>query len=1185
MRLNKLKLAGFKSFVDPTTLDLLYRGPTSARTDSQSPLVAVIGPNGCGKSNIIDAIRWVLGESSAKNLRGETMSDVIFNGSSTRKPVNQASIELVFDNEDGSLGGEYARFAEISVRRVAARDGQSTYFLNGTRCRRKDITELFLGTGLGPKSYAIIEQGMISRVIEAKPEELRAFIEEAAGVSLYRKRRQETETRMRHTHENLERLSDIRQELDKQLEKLKRQSESAEKYKLYKEEQDKLDAELAALRCQVFHEQIQVKEREVRSIANVLEEKLATRAHIDLELEKLRVVHTEKIEDWKKEQGQFYGIGTEIARIEQSLQHHQERKKTLETDLVQTEQNSELNRLQMIEDEEGLKQLQETLNNVHPEAKSAGLHLTESEKVSCEAEEAMRRFTEGYEVFQQAAEKSQRTAEVEKARIEQLDRQSREAKIQWDRLQKEQSDFNLTHLEQQVEKLEHDLLEQECLGGNTPAELTSLSGELNQSREVLHQAHKNLNETRTELQRLRGRLASLEALQQAALGKTNACIKGWLKSHGLSEYPRLGESIEVQPGFERAVETVLGDALEAICVPGVDAVVALIGELQEGNVTFLTASNPVVSLLPDTAEDWLSSKIKTNKTDLVLETLLAGICVVETLQDALQKQKTLKSHESVVTREGVWLGPNWLKVHRGSDTHSGILAREAEIKELTQSLSDLNARVVASESLVSSLQTDINSLEQKRESLHQKQQVESRVLKELSSKLSSERTRLEHFRSRLARIQSETADQKQKLQLAEEETAIARLRLQTALDTMEMDSKKRVTLQHERETLRACLQKANGEAKIAKEKAYALNLKEQSLLTQKQAIEEGLSRLSKQRQGIEERLGNLRLQLEGLNDPEQEMQQALDDLLGKRLIAETSLNQTRMEVDEVEDALRTFEKQRNALEEAAQGVRTQLEQVRMDWQALQIRCQTVQEKLTESGKTLEQILEGLPKEANEVEWALALEQVTKRIERLGAINLAAIEEYESESVRKNYLDSQHKDLTEALETLENAIKKIDKETKIRFQETFNKVNTEFKLLFPGLFGCGEANLELIGEDLLEAGVGLTARPPGKRNSSIHLLSGGEKALTAVALVFAIFQLNPAPFCLLDEVDAPLDDANVGRFCELVKRLSKTVQFIFVTHNKLAMEMADHLVGVTMKEPGVSRLVSVDVEEAFAMVAS
>lgn len=1169
MQLKKIKLAGFKSFVDPTTLEL------------KSSLMAVVGPNGCGKSNVIDAIRWVMGESSAKNLRGESMNDVIFNGSTTRKPVGQASIELIFDNADGSAGGEYASYAEISVRRVATRDGQSSYFLNGTRCRRRDITDIFLGTGLGPRSYAIIEQGMISRVIEAKPEELRGFLEEAAGISLYRKRRQETETRMRHTRENLARLDDIRQELEKQLERLKRQSESAERYRLYKQEHDQLEVELATLRWCSLNEQLKERANDIRTLSTNLEEKLAERASLDLEFEKSRLLQTEKSDHWKVIQGQYYDLGSQVARIEQTLQHHREREQSLKSDLNQVDQQCHQIEHQLKEDRELLQSILEDWAILEPEYALIQNQSKESETVLVESESAMRQWTLGFEQFQQASQAPQRMAEVEKARIEQLEKQSREAKIRFDKLLGEQAQLNIPLLEQTLAALEMQIQDQETDNLETENKLSFVIEQLNQNRITSENEAKVLDELRSRLQSLKGRFASLEALQQAALGKTNSVVTEWLKTTGLRDSIRLAEKLEVEPGFERAVETVLGNALEAVCVPGLNVVSDWLGTLQEGQVTLIDLDDKTELPISDKGV-LLAHKIK---SEVSLQALMGTVFVVKDLPAARAFHPSLRIGESVITQDGIWLGPNWIKIHRGEENHLGVLARETELKQIAIQVEELNEKIETTETLRSQCQETLKALEMERENFRKQQQDQARVLQGISSKASAERARLEHVRNREARLQEEIAEQRQLLTLADEESALARMTLESALDSMEDFSKRRVALQSEGETLKGLLQVAVQSARESKEKVHGMALKQQSIATERRAIEEGLRRLEHQLQTDQARRKNCQNQLQDLESPQQELRFSLEELLSKRMNVEEILTEARSALDQLDQALRGLEKHRTVLESEANEFRVKLERIRMEWQGLEVRCQTVQEKLTQQGLSAEQLLPNLPTEAEEKAWEERLEQVSKRIERLGAINLAAIEEFQSESERKNYLDSQHKDLTEALETLENAIRKIDRETRARFKETFDKVNAEFQTLFPRLFGGGQAILELLGEDLLEAGVTVMARPPGKRNSSIHLLSGGEKALTAVAMVFAIFQLNPAPFCLLDEVDAPLDDANVGRFCELVKHMSQSVQFVFITHNKLAMEMAHHLVGVTMKEPGVSRLVSVDVEEAAALVAS
>lgn len=1175
MRLKKIKLAGFKSFVDPTTLEL------------PSNLVAVVGPNGCGKSNVIDAVRWVMGESSAKNLRGESMSDVIFNGSTSRKPVGQASIEMVFDNSDGSLGGQYASYAEISIKRHATRDNQSSYFLNGTKCRRKDITDIFLGTGLGPRSYAIIEQGMISRVIEAKPEELRVFLEEAAGISLYRKRRQETETRMRHTRENLARLDDVRQEIEKQLERLKRQSESAERYKQLKQEQDQLEAELSTLRWQILNEQRQERSLLIRAQAAALEEKMAGRASVDLDLEQLRDTLIEKSDTYRKVQARYYDLGAQIARSEQTLQNIRDRQQQLQVDLSQTEQSIQHLNTQLKSDSERLDSLEQELSHITPDSQTAYQTAEQTRFVLDEAEEAMRRWTENFEDFQRQAELPQRTAEVEKARIEQFEKQSREADAQLKRLQQEWSHLETSLDNQETSLLEKELFDREQEGENRKQALASLQQSLNEIRHRHETLGHALDEAKDKRHSLKGRLVSLEALQQAALGKTDESITAWLEKAELQHHSRLGQELEVQPGYECAVETVLGSVLEAVCLDSLNSITDKLVELEQGSLTFVdTHSNenesPALSGIILNKASLLSSKIKTS---LPIHDFCAGVYVVDELHQALAIRHQLSSLESVITREGLWCGPHWLRVYRGKEGQSGILAREIEIKSLHESLQQLTDIIGDLEHQYEDNRQRSVELEQERVKVSHSEQDQVHVIKKLTTKLSTERSRLEHVRDRLSRIQTDIAEQQQKLSMYQEDTAIARLKLQSALDAMGDFLERRESLQTERDSLRNLVQQSTKEMRAAEEKVHHFALKEQGLKNQREATLTGITRLKEHVLNASDRNANLQTALKECMAPQVELRETLESLLDQRLKEEEVLNRAREALDHLEQKVRHLEKQRAQFEQEAEHVRSELDQTRMDWQALEVRQQTVQEKLIELGLDVTQMLQTLPSEANELEWGQRLEQVTNRIQRLGAINLAAIEEYQTEQTRKNYLDAQHQDLTSALETLENAIRKIDKETRLRFKETFEKVNAEFQVLFPRLFGGGQAYLDLVGDDLLEAGVSVMARPPGKRNSSIHLLSGGEKALTAVAMVFAIFQLNPAPFCMLDEVDAPLDDANVGRFSQLVKHMSSNVQFIFVTHNKIAMETAQHLIGVTMKEPGVSRLVSVDIAEAAELVAS
>lgn len=1189
MRLKKIKLAGFKSFVDPTSIELT------------EPLVAIVGPNGCGKSNIIDAIRWVMGESSAKNLRGESLTDVIFNGSTARKPVGQATVELVFDNTDGTLGGEYSSFAEISIRRLVTRDNQSLYFLNGVRCRRRDITDIFLGTGLGPRSYAIIEQGMISRVIDAKPEELRSFLEEAAGISVYRKRRQETETRMRHTRENLARLEDIRQELEKQLERLKRQSESAVKYQEYKKVADTLETEVATLRWKNLSDQLILRQGDIQKLSLVYEEKMAGRAHIDFELEKLRESLDVQSESFNKIQAEFYDLGSHLARTEQTLEHYKSREQELKEELLSNNESLQDIQRQSEQDKQREQQLKLEVEQLAP-------HIMESEAKSIEysalllqAEEKMRDWNERFEGFQQESGQSQRSAEVEKARIEQLEKQSREANAQLQRLQLESNEWDLGKLKEAVALLEAQMAGAESDSTGSHAQLETVTTALNETRTELQRLTQDFDNTKRQQQNRQGQLVSLEALQQAALGKADSAVKAWLQVSELESNCRLGENITVSPGFERAVETVLGSALQAVCVSDLDGLTDKIQAFSKGQLALIEDSN-ISSNKANTSNNFASNStddVNTLKeqhphlTPLLskidssypIASLLAGIYVVNDLTEALTVRRELQSTESVVTKEGLWLGRHWLRVYRGQTSDQGVLERDQDIKALQTELQDSEERLEILTESVSSARQKIQTLEAQRETFYKAQQTEANSMKELSGKMSGAQARLEHGRNRVAKIQEEVATQKQKQTEAQEDIGSARLILQKSLDEMQEFTILRESLLAEKDKLKNILQQVTQESRIAKDNYHQLALKMESWKTQLQSMQQGIQRLEAQYQSAIKQNSKLHESLIESQQPQEELQHTLDGLLSNRINVEKRLNEARQHLETEQQNLRLFEKQRSILEQEAESLRVRVENLRIECQGFEVRVETYQEKLQQYNVTAEEVLKTLDSEAEEGLWGQRLEEITRKIERLGAINLAAIEEYQTEAERKHYLDAQHKDLTDALETLDTAIRKIDRETRNKFKETFDKVNHEFQELFPRLFGGGQAYLALEGEDMLEAGVSVMARPPGKRNSTIHLLSGGEKALTAVSLVFSIFRLNPAPFCMLDEVDAPLDDANVGRFCQLVKHMSETVQFIYVTHNKISMEMAHHLMGVTMKEPGVSRLVSVDVAKAYALATA
>ncbi|WP_044874898.1 chromosome segregation protein SMC [Pseudomonas sp. LFM046] len=1160
MRLKCIKLAGFKSFVDPTTVSF------------PSNMAAVVGPNGCGKSNIIDAVRWVMGESSAKNLRGESMTDVIFNGSNTRKPVAQASIELIFDNSDNTLVGEYAAFAEISIRRRVSRDGQNTYFLNGTKCRRRDITDIFLGTGLGPRSYSIIEQGMISKLIEAKPEDLRNFIEEAAGISKYKERRRETESRIRRTQENLARLTDLREELERQLERLHRQAQSAEKYQEYKAEERQLKAQLAALKWRALNDQVGQREAVIGNQEVSFEALVAEQRNADASIERLRDGHHELSERFNQVQGRFYSVGGDIARVEQSIQHGQQRLRQLQDDLRDAERARQETESHLGHDRTLLATLGEELDMLGPEQEMSAAAAEEAAAQLEEAETGMHAWQEHWDAFNQRSAEPRRQAEVQQARIQQLE-QSLERLLERERRLKDES----TQLSADPEDAAiQEMLEELALGEMRLEELQgaeqALAERLDAVREELQQATQAQQQAQGELQRLNGRIASLEALQQAALNPGKGAAE-WLREQRLADRPRLAEGLRVEQGWELAVETVLGADLQAVLLDdfsGLDLSGFSQGELR------LASAGRSGARAPGSLLDKVEAPVD-------LAPWLAKVLPVETLDQALARRASLGDGESLISRDGYWVGRNFLRVRRASEAESGLLARGQELERLHAEREEREAALEQLEERLQQLRDRQRHDEEAREQQRRQLQDESRSLGELKARLSAQQAKVEQLALRRRRLEEELRELDEQRALEHEQLGVSRLTLQDALDAMATDTEQREKLLAERDGQRERLDRIRQEARQHKDHAHQLAVRVGSLRAQHDSTRQALERLTLQFERLNERREQLNLNLEEGAAPLEELRMKLEDLLERRMGVEEELKQARLALEDADRELRDAEKRRSQAEQQSQLLRGQLEQQRLEWQALTVRRKALQEQLHEDGYDLHGVLATLTTEATEAGWEEELERLAARIQRLGPINLAAIDEYQQQSERKRYLDAQNDDLVEALETLENVIRKIDKETRNRFKETFDQINAGLQALFPKVFGGGHAYLELTGEDLLDTGVAIMARPPGKKNSTIHLLSGGEKALTALALVFAIFQLNPAPFCMLDEVDAPLDDANVGRYARLVKEMSEKVQFIYITHNKIAMEMADQLMGVTMHEPGCSRLVAVDVEEAMSMV--
>jgi len=1166
MRLSKIKLAGFKSFVDPSTIEF------------PSNLNGIVGPNGCGKSNTIDAVRWVMGESSAKHLRGASMDDVIFSGSSSRKPVSQATVELIFDNSEGKLEGPYASFTEIAAKRMVTRDGQSKYFLNGSKCRRRDIADLFLGTGLGPRSYAIIEQGMISRLIEAKPEELRVFLEEAAGISKYKERRRETETRIRHTRENLERLDDLREEIDKQLERLQRQSRTAEKYKEFKIDERRFKAEHLALRWKELHDQMENREAAIEEQETRLQEVIAEQRALESELETLRESRVEQNESLNAVQARYYSLGSEISRIEQTIQHEKEILGRQQNDLAELE--SALSEIQqsLESDREQLEEIDMVLSEAEPKLEMQRESQQVINEQLHEAEQAMQEWQSLWDSHNERAAEPSQTAQVERSRMEQLEKHVVQLKTRLEKIEEEKRKLVGDDLEIEIEQLREQSETAEMQKAEMQDKVSVVIEKIRNQREQSTQFTRDEDALRQQLNETRAKLASLDALQKAALGKNENAVGGWLEKHGLANNSRLAENIEVEAGWEKAAETVLGSHLEAVCVEGMDSVAQVLGDLEQGYLSLFDTAN---SAAANSAADSLSSKIKSS---ISIAGIINGVKVAEDLTQALALRNSLNDNESVITKEGIWLGASWLRVARDKDEKSGVLAREQEIKDLQVILEEQDMSLEELEVQIQDARAQLQNFEQQREQWQAELNNNHSQCSQIQAQLTAGQTKLEHLLSRNQNLQEESVELTKNIERQQDEMELARRKRNEAMTLMEELSREREELTGQRENLQNQLLESRTQAQNERESVHELAIQIESRRTLKRNLEQNIERMTRQLKTQQQRREELTESLQGVSTGEDKSEE-LEKLLEERLQVEEQLTEARRSVETIDNSLRTLEQKRNEIEQKSQMIRSSLEQARLSTSEVKVRSQTVQEQLAETDFNAQELLEELGNDANINEWARKVEEIGQRIARLGPINLAAIEEFEEQSKRKEYLDSQHTDIIEALETLEAAIAKIDKETREKFKATYEHVNARIQEMFPRLFGGGQAYLELTGDDLLDTGVVVMARPPGKRISHIQLMSGGEKALTAVALVFAIFELNPAPFCMLDEVDAPLDEANVGRFCSLVKAMSKSVQFIFITHHKVTMEMAEKMNGVTMREAGVSRLVSVDIDEATKMVES
>ena len=1153
MRLKYIKLVGFKSFVDATKVPFPHQ------------MTCVVGPNGCGKSNVIDAVRWVLGESSAKNLRGDAMTDVIFNGSSARKPVSQASVELVFDNSAGRIQGEFADYAEISVKRLVSRDGQSNYFLNNSKCRRRDITDLFLGTGLGPRSYAIIEQGMISRLIESKPQELRVFIEEAAGISKYKERRRETETRMQHTRDNLERLNDVRQELGSQLDKLVRQAAAARRYKELKAQERQYKGQLQALRWLAHEQHAQQLREQLADYQNELEKWQAQQRGSErgsIELREQLASFKQQLDD---QQQHYYQLGNQITRTEAQLQQGQQQLSQRQQRLQQVGYELEQLRQTQQHDQAQAEQLQLQQHQQQPDFEAAeqqclliAEQLEQAEQDYLSWQDHYQQFLQQQQQAQQALQQAQLKQQQLQLQSQQCDDEQRTLTEEVAQLEQQQLQFDVTAMAHQVDAGSESLQ----LAEQQLQQLQQQREQLQQQLDELQQQQHNLQ---TERQQLLGRISSLQQLLAAAQAdEWPTKVAQWLQQQQVSNQGQVRQLLQINAAWQFAAEQILAPWLSAWVVTEQPQN----WPLELGSRLVLLASNPVPA----------GSLAEQLQGPLQHWPLLQQIALAH---DHVEAQRLLAEPWAyVLTRQGqLWSAAGYQAAAIAADDSE--LHQQASLQQCQHDLEQVQRALESVAQQQTQLQQQ-RQMTQQREAeqlamLHE-QQAQQRVLLQQQSWQQQQQQllqqRLVHLQQRQATLQQQQQHFNVELEHGQQQLEMAQQHGQLSADDGSWQHR-REALQQQRQQFRQQLQ----QQQQGLQQLQQMRQQGQAQLQQLQALQQRSQQQAEQLQG----------QLEQLREPDVELQEQqelltlqLHEYLEQRTAAEQQRHSLSDRVSELEQQLRELSSGSQALDTQLERARAKVQSVQLELAALQERSRAVLVVLQELQQPLKPVLENLPETATETVWQAELERLQAAIARLGAINLAAIEEADVLAERKDYLDQQQTDLASSLETLESAIRKIDRETRTRFKATFDAVNQGLQELFPKVFGGGSAYLDLTDDDLLETGVTIMARPPGKKNSTIHLLSGGEKALTALSLVFAIFRLNPAPFCLLDEVDAPLDDANVGRFCRLVEEMSASVQFIYISHNKVAMEMASHLAGVTMQEPGVSRLVAVDIDAAVAL---
>jgi len=1167
MRLNSIKLSGFKSFAEPTHFQL------------PGQLVGVVGPNGCGKSNIMDAVRWVLGESKASELRGESMQDVIFNGSGNRKPASRSSVELVFSNEDARAGGQWNQFAEIAVKRVLTRDGTSSYFINNQPVRRRDVQDVFLGTGLGPRAYAIIGQGTISRIIESKPEELRLFLEEAAGVSKYKERRRETENRLKDTRENLTRVEDILRELNNNLDKLEKQAEVATRYHALQEQGTLKLHQLWFLK----HRDAATEETRIRlavaEATNALEARLAELRGVEAQLEQVRQDHYAASDALHLAQGELAEANLAVSRLEERIRYVVEGRQKVEQRLAELKGQNE----QWLERRSAAEfELEELAEKMLAAEEQAEILAAQSEELAGNLpsfEDAVRSATQRANTQRGVAGQVQQQIQLLAAESRNIDDQSRQFTLRRERLSSEKhalgspDEARLTDLKRQLEAVQEELALSEAQLG----ELTEQVPELDEARKA--QQHESQTQAARQAE-LTARLEALRALQEKV--QTEGKLKPWLAKHGLDSLQGLWRKVHIEPGWEIALESALRERLSALEVGRVETVRAFEQDAPPAKLAFYSLPQAGIQNTHTTLPR-LSDQLRLQDASLkaLMNDWLEGVYTAANLEEALANRQRLTHGEVIMTRAGHTVSQFAVSFYAPDSEQAGMLARAQEIESLDKQVraqaliaEDARASLIRAEAHYTDASQRLATTRRQTSEVQQRaHQLQVEVLRLAQQ--------AEQAQARHGQIAEELAEIDAQLDELQERRATGEARFEE-LDLSLADAQEQhahfeeAVMEAERK-----LNQAREQARAQERQAQEAQFSARAMASRRGELQRSIETSAQQIQLNEASVAQLHEEQARLSDASAHT--GLDEALAVRVEKEGLLAQARTHYDDLSAQLRRADEQRMGFERSLQPLRDEITKLQLEQQAATLGGAQFLEQLTAAEVDLAALADVIERDGIKL-YGLQTEidRVQREINALGAVNLAALEELTAARERKGFLDSQMADLSDAIGTLEDAIHKIDLETRDLLGATFNTVNEHFGRMFPSLFGGGSARLVMTGDEILDAGVQVMAHPPGKKNSTIHLLSGGEKALTAIALVFAIFQLNPAPFCLLDEVDAPLDDANTERYARLVKSMSSGTQFLFISHNKIAMEMAEQLVGVTMQEQGVSRIVAVDMEAALGM---